>query len=169
MKLILPDLKYKDEYLKALAEAKYEKTRSGLAQPVANQTFSDFINTLRNQPYKDKIAKNLVPATTYWLIDNDEFIGRVQIRHELNEELAKTGGHIGYYIRISKRKKGYGKKILELGLKEAKKLGIKKALVTCDVTNFASKKIIEANGGVFENTYDEKNGTPQKLRYWIKT
>ncbi len=108
-----------------------------------------------------------VAQTTYWLIDTNEFIGRVSIRHMLTDYLLQEGGHIGYDIRPSKRKLGYGKKILALSLPKAKELGIKKILVTCNETNLGSKKIIEANGGILENRLHLHPGKPAKLRYWI--
>lgn len=79
----------------------------------------------------------------------------------------KIGGHIGYDIRPSQRKKGYGKAILRLVLPLAKELGINKVLITCDVTNIASKKIIKANGGDLEDTIPDSNGLPDKHRFWI--
>ncbi len=168
MKLIHPTTKYKKEYLAALEEAKREVNRTSLAKPKENQSFSDFVNILLSQSKGENLPKGYVPATTYWLIDNDEFIGRVQIRHSLTKSLTNTGGHIGYYIRPPKRKKGYGLKILELGLLKARSLGILNVLVTCDINNLGSKKIIESNGGILENTFNEGSGKPLKLRYWIK-
>ncbi len=116
-------------------------------------------------------GKNLtdgrVRQSTYWLVDNNEIIGRVAIRHTLTEHLLREGGHIGYDIRPSKRKMGYGKKILSLAILKAKALGIDKILVTCSESNIGSKKIIEANGGILENRVDVGNGRTAKLRYWI--
>lgn len=106
-----------------------------------------------------------MPASTRWLVDDGEFIGRVSVRHQLTEKLLQEGGHIGYGIRPSKRKMGYGTKILELALPLAKSLVIDKALLTCNDENLGSQKIIEKNGGVLEN----KVQLPTKLerRYWI--
>ncbi len=114
------------------------------------------------------LPEGRVAASEFWLIDKDEFIGRVSVRHMLNDCLFKIGGHIGYYIRISKRKKGYGKAILKLALQKAKQLGILKVLVTCDVGNTASQKVIEANCGVLENIVETGENSPKKRRYWIK-
>lgn len=114
MKLVLPSVKYKQSYLKALEEAKY-----------------------------------------------------VNIRHSLTEHLLKIGGHIGYWIRPSKRNMGYGKKILAFSLPEAKKLGISKILVTCNDNNLSSRRIIEENGGILENIVENSKDHPLKRRYWI--
>ena len=101
------------------------------------------------------------------MIDKNAFIGRLSLRHELNEFLLKIGGHIGYEIRPSRRKQGYGTEILRLGLEKAKELGLHRVLVTCDEDNIGSKKIIEHNGGKFENSIEIDGDKVKKLRYWI--
>ena len=104
----------------------------------------------------------------YWLIDKGEVVGRVHIRHTLNNFLFNYGGHIGYYIKPSKRKMGYGKKILELALVKAKKMGISRVLLTCDDNNIGSQKVIESCGGILENIVQENKDKLLKRRYWIK-
>ncbi|NMB96285.1 MAG: GNAT family N-acetyltransferase [Clostridiaceae bacterium] len=110
-----------------------------------------------------------VKETELWLIESNECIGTVRIRHELNNNLVNIGGHIGYGIRPSRRGRGYGKIILKLALDECKKMGILKVLITCSPDNIASKKIIEYNGGLLENEiYAKLDGkTRRTLRYWI--
>jgi len=107
-----------------------------------------------------------VPETSLWLIDEGEFVGSVSIRHRLTEKLLQEGGYIGYSIRPSKRKMGYGTKALELAIPVARQLGIEKILVTCNDENLASRKIIEKNGGVLEDVR-EVSGVI-KRRYWIQ-
>jgi len=102
-----------------------------------------------------------VPCTTLWYIDGNTYLGRLAIRHRLNEELLQRGGHIGYDVRPSARRRGHATTMLGASLPIARRLGIERALVTCDVVNVASRKVIEANGGVLE---DERHG---KLRFWI--
>ena len=55
---------------------------------------------------------------------------------------------------------------MRLGLEKARDLGLRRVLVTCDETNIGSKKIIEYNGGVFENAVEAESPI-KKLRYWI--
>jgi predicted acetyltransferase len=102
-----------------------------------------------------------VPATELWWIDGDEFLGRIGIRHRLTPALLEMGGHIGYDVRPSARRRGHATAMLREGLNVARRLGIKRALVTCDVGNVGSRAVIERNGGVLE---DERSG---KLRFWI--
>jgi|Napbiome12C3dose_1001474.scaffolds.fasta_scaffold00001_315 predicted acetyltransferase len=168
MQLVLPSVKYQKSYLEALEEAKDETGVTVLIKPEPKQTFEQFVRCKIEQAKGLNLPEGFVPTTELWLIDKEEFIGRVSIRHRLTENLLRLGGHIGYYIRPSKRKMGYGKMILKLALKEAKKLGIFKALVTCDDTNLGSAKIIEANGGILENKVDNGRDNPLKRRYWIK-
>jgi len=167
MKLVLPTIRYKQSYEEALEESKNEPGDTILAKPEEGQSFEEFVQLLNDNTRGKNLPNGWVPATTFWLIDKDELIGRVQIRHVLNDFLLKQNGHIGYFIRPSKRKMGYGKKILQLGLVEAKNLGISKALVTCDEGHFASQKIIEANGGILEDIIETEKGKPKTRRYWI--
>jgi predicted acetyltransferase len=172
MQLVIPSLRYKESFLDTLEEYKSEKSNSLLDSPSLHipelrSNFELYLKKLLDDADGKNLPQGYVAQTVYWLIDGEEFIGRVDIRHSLTESLLREGGHIGYNIRPSKRNQGYGKKLLSLVLPKAKELGITKVLVTCDETNIASKKIIEANGGVFENSVELKEGKPKKLRYWI--
>ena len=105
-----------------------------------------------------------MPQTTLWWVDEeDEYIGRVAIRHRLTEPLREFGGHIGYDVRSSRRLQGHATAMLAASLPFARALGIEQALVTCDHDNVGSRKVIEANGGV----PDMPNAV--KLRYWVGT
>ncbi len=167
MQLVAPSINYQESYFQALDEAEHEMGDTLLTAPVENESFVMFVNHLLEHAKGLHLPEGWVPTTELWLIDRDEFIGRVNIRHQLTKHLLKIGGHVGYWIRPSKRKMGYGKTILKLALPEAKKLGITKVLVTCDDTNIGSQKIIEANGGILENIVDAGEGNPKKRRYWI--
>lgn len=164
--LTVPSEKYKKSYLKALEEFRQEGAELWYV-PKENETFDEFITRLHNNAEGKDLPDGWVPDSTFWLINNDEYIGRVSIRHLLNKKLEKFGGHIGYDIRPSKRKLGYGSKILALSLIKAEELGLEKVLVTCDDDNTASKKIIENNGGVFKNSIQNEGLETKTLRYWI--
>jgi predicted acetyltransferase len=114
-----------------------------------------------------KLLPGYVPRTVFWVIDeNGEAIGMVRMRHCLNDGLRELGGHIGYYIRQEKRNQGYGKEALRLALVELKKIGEKRALLTVDMDNFSSIKVIEANGGIFESEGQSLDGK-RFGRFWI--
>jgi predicted acetyltransferase len=104
-----------------------------------------------------------VPATTLWWVDGAEYLGRLAIRHRLTPKLLDGGGHIGYDVRPSARRRGHATAMLRAALPIAAGLGIDRALVTCDADNVGSRKVIEACGGEFE---DQRGG---KLRFWVPT
>jgi len=167
MKLVLPTAEYKASLLAAAAE--HEAAGETLDYTML-PTFDDFDEgLLRLQDHA--AGRNLEPGwvadTTYWLVDDGEYIGRISVRHQLNDRLRQVGGHIGYNIRPSKRRQGCGGHILRLVLPEAKQLGINPALVTCNDDNIASWKIIEANGGKLENKI-ELDGRLIR-HYWVET
>lgn len=107
--------------------------------------------------------EDFVTMTMLWWTEGDTYLGRISIRHHLNEHLREIGGHIGYDIRPSARRQGHATAMLAAALPRAAELGIEKALITCDADNTGSRKVIERNGGVFE----DRRGA--KLRYWVPT
>jgi len=118
------------------------------------------------QAAQTRVHERYVPSSTYFAIDNEKIIGIVDIRHYLNDYLINEGGHIGYSVRPTERRKGYATKILHLALQKCQELNIEKALVTCNSDNTASEKVIIKNGGIKENEFLEDNGTIV-YRYWI--
>jgi predicted acetyltransferase len=91
-----------------------------------------------------------VPQTTLWWVRDDEYLGRVNIRHRLTEELRREGGHIGYEVRPSARGRGHATAMLAAALPLAAALGIRLAHLDCEVGNAASRRVIEKNGGRLE-------------------
>jgi predicted acetyltransferase len=127
-------------------------------------SFDRFVAGLVAQELEDTPRpEGFVPSTTLWWVDGKEFIGRIVVRHRLTQWLLDVGGHIGYDVRPSARGQGHATRILHAVLPAAHRLGVDPALLTCDDDNIASRKVIEANGGVFE----DQRGI--KLRYWLPT
>lgn len=94
------------------------------------------------------LNKELNTTTKRYILYIDNFpVGEIGIRTTRNKFWLNEGSQIYYKIRKSKRGKGYGYIILELGLKKARELGFTNIRVNCDNKNIASKKIILKNGG----------------------
>ena len=128
--------------------------------------FADYVAMVRGWPKGIDVAPFV--SNTYLIgVDNGKVIGRVSRRHELNDWLLKLGGHLGYGIVPSERRKGYAKKLVALTLPKAKALGLKKILLTCDDDNEGSWRAIEASGGILENKLFEPGMSVATRRYWI--
>jgi predicted acetyltransferase len=167
MFLVEPNYQYKDSFLAGLHEFQQEGLLLNYNLSMLEQDFSLFLAQTRNEQDPTRIPPDTVPSIRYWLIDNDLFVGNLSIRPKLNAFMLKVAGHIGYQVRPSLRGRGYGNVILRLGVQKAHTYGISPILVTCDETNIASKKVIEYNGGRFENAVTIDGSPIKKLRYWI--
>jgi predicted acetyltransferase len=168
MKLFLsePAIQYKNTYLEAVREFQDEGRALELDYHDLETNFRRYLQAWHDRKVNPRPGK--VAESTFWLIGDNEFIGRVSVRHALNESLMQFGGNIGYEIRPSRRRRGYGKLILRLGLEKAKEIGLTRALVTCDDTNIGSAKIIEYNGGKLENIVLLAGRDVATRRYWIE-
>jgi predicted acetyltransferase len=174
MELVLPTVVYKDSFIEGVKEFQADhsfplqaRDYDALSIPELESDFGTYVEKKKSESRGENLPKGYVPATTFWLVDNGEFIGVVNVRHILSESLERWFGHVGYHIRPSKRKMGYGTHALALALPKARELGINRILITCDETNIASRKIIEKNGGVFENAEPNPSTGTDKLRFWI--
>ncbi len=167
IKLVYPSEKYLKSYKKAYKEyIKNNITTYNLDDPDK----VDVIKKSENFRYAIDLPEGFVPQITYWLVQNDEFLGQIGFRPKINDFLFNYGGHIGYFVKYSKWNKGYGTKMLSMVLEKAKKLGLKKVLITCDDNNIGSSKVIEKNGGILENKVKNIIAGKEILtrRYWIE-
>jgi predicted acetyltransferase len=129
----------------------------------------DYLEVLRRQRDGIDLPLNHVPSTFLFAFVEARIVGRVSIRHVLNESLARVGGQIGYVVVPEFRRRGYATEILRQALHIARRsLGISRALVTCDEDNIGSIKTIEKNGGRLENVIRDPDLPKAKCRYWIE-
>jgi len=114
------------------------------------------------------LPEGFVPYTSYWtVLQNERIIGFCNFRHYLTSFLKIEGGHIGYSIRPSERKKGYGKRQLALMLEECRWMSYSRVMITCDFDNVGSYKIIEANGGKLTGNAISPRSQKKVLQFWI--
>ncbi|MDM5189190.1 GNAT family N-acetyltransferase [Bacillus sp. DX4.1] len=167
--LAKPTIDLKDEYLEFYQEWKDSgETMIPWVIEKDPSYFTAMVQALLDAAEGKNLPEGWVPDSTYWLVTGDNIIvGAVNIRHSLTEHLFNAGGHIGYGIRPSARRKGYATKLLALSLKKTKELGVTKALVICDESNIGSEKTILHNGGLRDNDFIEEDGNVVR-RYWIE-
>jgi len=181
LRLVQPDPSYHDSYVEALRELAWEGNSHYLelvlpaepGVPGADYTlrrltdpavFAEFCVFTRGLDDDDvPRPAGWVTGTYLWMVVEEEVVGRISLRHELTPWLLEVGGHIGYAVRPSARRRGHARAALGLMLGVAADRGIDPVLVTCDDDNVGSRRVIEDNGGVLE---DVRN---HKMRFWLPT
>jgi predicted acetyltransferase len=129
-----------------------------------------YLQVLDAQERDTGLPPGRVPSTFLFAFDGPRIVGRVTIRHRLNDAMARVGGHIGYVVVPEFRRRGYATAMLRLALGIARDtLGIDRVLVTCDDDNIGSIRTIERNGGILENVVSGPDLDVPKRRYWIDT
>ncbi|MEU0082773.1 GNAT family N-acetyltransferase [Streptomyces sp. NPDC006274] len=172
--LIAPHTRVHASFLDALAEFAADGTEAHVVHPHEVAEFGDiwhrpdgfagYVARLRAEALEDgPRPEHWVPHTVLWYVDGDTFLGRLSIRHRLSPILLEFGGHIGYAVRPGARRQGHATAMLRDALPHARRLGLGSVLLTCDHDNVGSRRVIEANGGAFEDRRGEKR------RYWIRT
>lgn len=131
-------------------------------------THQDHLAELENQKDKTKIAKDRVPATMFYGFVENTIVGRINIRHELNDHLLQRGGHLGYAVSPKFRKQGYATQMFRLGLQKCRDLGLSEILITCTDENVASWRVIEKFGSQLENRILDDEDKKLVRRYWLK-
>lgn len=127
----------------------------------------EHLRLLQENKDRKNLPPNRVPSTMLYGFVNGEIVGRVSIRHELNENLLIRGGHIGYAVSPRFRKMGYATEIMKQGLNFCQSIGLEKVLVTCDDNNLPSCRIIEKFYGALENRFFDQKENLFVRRYWI--
>jgi predicted acetyltransferase len=106
--LVAPDTRFELSYREAMAEFVAEGRAEELRSLPDHTTFASFVRELHAQAEGRELPQGWVAGTTFWLVDRDEFVGRVEVRHRLTDALRRRGGHVGYSIRPTMRRRGYG-------------------------------------------------------------
>lgn len=169
--MIKPTSEYTDDILKFRREIFASNDNDKFAGCYNLEEYSSvdkWIKAINMIESIETCPKDKVPANVYIAVrsSDNRIVGMIDLRHHINHPiLSLWGGHIGYSVRPDERKKGYGKEMLRQILHNCKQYGLNKVLITCDEDNFASEKIILANGGVFEHNVCV-DGVKIK-RYWI--
>ncbi len=135
----------------------------------ALQDFDAFVRRCHDASNGIGLKPGEVPSTMLWLVrDAGRVLAHSSLRHHLTPALERFGGHIGYVVRPSERRKGYGTRLLALTLEKCRERGLTRVLVTCDDDNIGSARVIEKNGGVRDTMGTNPNNGKPLRRYWIE-
>ena len=108
-----------------------------------------------------------VQSTTLFLVENGRVLGVSNFRHQLTQGLKRHGGHLGYSVRPSERRKGNATKLIASAKDFARSLGLQRMLITCKPENIGSVRAIENNGGQLEEEFYHEQESCRVRLYWI--
>ena len=162
MKLVFPTLEYKEkaiEYIQEFYEYNSEINGSGaLDRFLRESTYEEWLVKICKDIDIANVEKPRVPALTYFYVreEDDRIIGMINIRLALSDFLREEGGHIGYSVRPTERRKHYATDMLKAGVEVLNTIGINEVFVSCDKENLASSGTILNNGGrLIKEKYSE--------------
>lgn len=172
MKFVFPNKEYEQKAIEYIQEFRDYNSpingTGGLDRFLENATYQDWLLKIEADRDIANIPEDRVPAYTYFYVreDDDKIIGMINIRLALNDFLRKEGGHIGYSIRPTERRKGYGTRMLREVLEFLKPIGLTNIIITCGKENLASAGVIKNCGGVLEAEFysDVFNQVIQRYR-----
>lgn len=159
MKFVFPCKEYEQNAIAFIQEF-YDHGSSvygsgGLDRYLKEQTYTEWLCKVHADLDIANIPEGRVPAWTYFYVDeaSEEIVGMINLRFALTDFLKQEGGHIGYCIRPTARRRGYGAEMLRGALAFARMVGLTEVIVSCDKVNLASAGVIKNCGGALETEF----------------
>ena len=174
MKLVFPNITYKEKAMEFIEEFyAYDSEIHGsgaLDRFLKESTYEAWLNKVLADIDIANVSKPRVPALTYFYVreEDEKIVGMINIRLALNDFLRKEGGHIGYCVRPTERRKHYATDMLAEAVKVCETIGIEEVLVTCDKSNIASAKVITNCGGELDEEFYSETFGEVIQRYTIR-
>lgn len=164
MEFIKPNENYLDEYLSACKESYDNNVTEWM--PVELDDFECWKKRAL-QRYEILESGEGLPAgiprmITYWCIEENKFIGEIQIRPYMTMEEAKEIGHIGYAVRYSMWNKGFGTKLLQFAVDSLHEYSVNPIYIACHIENIGSNRVSQKVGFEFIETR-ESSGQKENL------
>ncbi len=171
LQLMLPTAEYREEiaaYRQEFLDSGDSMDGTGPLRRMADPM--EWLAATEQCSHADTVPNGWVQATQFLCVreGDNRVVGMIQVRHRFNAFLQEYGGHIGYSVRPSERRKGYAAWMLNAVKPFCRSIGLASVLVTCLTGNESSRRVILKNGGVYDATVHEPIENQEIERYWIK-
>ena len=156
MKFVYPGIEYEQKAIDFINEFQEISSETngdgGLSGFLEKATYQDWLVKIQRDVDIANIPEGRVPQFVYFYIreSDDRIIGMIAIRTALTDFLRREGGHIGYCVRPTERRKGYGTNMLHEALAFCPLVGLREITISCDKDNIASAGIIRNCGGILD-------------------
>ncbi len=111
-----------------------------------------------------------LPGQQYWITDGG-FAGTIGYRYQPDtiDLPPAVSGHVGYAIVPWQRRRGIATAALRLLLPILAEAGLDRVLITAHPDNPASRRVIEAAGGVLAPDLPASDAFGPRVGYWVQT
>ena len=166
--LKFPTIEEKEEWINYVKETKIDNPESTPGGFKEDTKYEEWLSKKHDEYNNINLEEGRVPSSFYFLMDGNRILGSISIRHSIDSDMLKRfGGHIGYNIRPSERRKGYATKMLNLAIEKCEELGLEEVMVTCKENNIGSAKTIENNCGILKEIVYIPEENSNFKKYWI--
>ena len=170
LQLILPTAEYREQiaaYRQEFLDSGDSMDGTGPLRRMADPM--EWLAVTERFRHEDTVPNGWVQATQFLCVREADkrLVGMIQVRHRFNAFLKEYGGHIGYSVRPSERRKGYASWMLNAVKPFCREIGLSAIMVTCLTKNDFSRRVILKNGGVYDATVHEPMDNQDIERYWI--
>lgn len=160
IRLVVPTINYKEKALQFKKEfsENNEDVINGSELLDKTASYEEWLQSVTNNADSRRVDPEWVLTDTYFAVDaDDEILGIIDLRHELNDFL-KDLGNCGYSVRPSARGKGCATEMLRLIIEAAKKAGLDSLQLSVERNNEPSVKTIVKNGGIYRRSFAFEGG-----------
>jgi len=165
VRLVQPSAQWQSAFLEMVRDF---ESAGDTRYSLALRDFDAYLRKIETGRRSRDLPDGWVAGTEFWMERDGQIVACARLRFTMTPDLEHEGGHIGYDVRPSMRRHGYGTALLRLALAEARRLGIQRVRITCDDDNAGSIKVIERNGGTLDGFGTSKRTGKKVRQYWIE-
>lgn len=169
MSAVAPTVRLERAFMAMLDDFDAHDPDNGAFYAPARQDFVAYGQQLLDEEAGLRLREGFVPCTHRWLVtDAEQLLGVTRLRHHIDTPfLAESGGHIGYGVAPSYRRRGWGHFALTTALKEARQIGLTGVLLYMAEDNTASRATIVHAGGALESVRYSEFWKERLCKYWV--